>query len=221
MYSLVLKDLLIQKKMFRFLFLYGIFILIAFNNEVFAGMTYVMGAVAGAYMLLQGACAYEAKGNSEMVLNSFPLSREEIVRSRYLSVFVFTLLSLAIIGLLGTVMKLCGLPFPQRYVNWFDLAVVLISMMFMATIYLPLFFKYGYIQSRIFNVIMFMLIFFAPTLLLEYYQGHSENVVFQQFTTIMQSSPPWFIGLAIGILFLLFYYVSYRFSVIIYRRREF
>jgi len=221
MYSLVLKDLLIQKKMIRFLLLYGIFILIAFNNEVFTDVTYVMAAVAGAYMLLQGACAYESKGSSEMVLNSFPLSREEIVRSRYLSVFVFTLLSLAIIGLLGAVMKLCGLPFPLRYVSWFDLAVVLISMMIMATIYLPLFFKYGYIQSRIFNVIMFMLIFFAPSLLIDYYQGHSENVVLQQLTTIMQSSPSWLISLAIGLVFILIYYVSYRFSVIIYRHREF
>jgi ABC-2 type transport system permease protein len=221
MYSLVLKDLLIQKKLFRFLLMYGIFILIAFNNEVFTDVTYVMGAVAGAYMLLHGACAYESKGSGEMVLNSFPISREEIVRSRYLSVFVFTLLSLAIIGLLGAVMKLCGLPFPLRYVNWFDLAVVLISMLIMASIYLPLFFKYGYIQSRVFNVIMFMLIFFAPSLLIEYYQKHSENAVLQQLTTFVQSSPFWLIGLAIGILFLLFYYASYRFSVLLYRNREF
>lgn len=221
MYSLVLKDILIQKKMLRFLVLYSIFVLVAFNNEVFAGVTYVMGAVAGAYMLLQGACAYEAKGNSEMVLNSFPLRREDIVRSRYISVFVFTLLSLAIIGLLGAVMKLCGLPFPPRYINWFDLVVVLISMIIMASIYLPLFFRYGYIQSRVFNIIMFMLIFFAPSLLLEYYHKHCENAVLQQFTIFVQNSPAWLLGLAIGILFILIFYASYRFSVFLYRHREF
>ncbi len=221
MYSLILKDILIQKKMFRFSILYSIFILFAFNNPVFAPMTYVMGTVASAYMLLLGACAYEAKGNGEMVLNSFPLKRKDVVRSRYLAVFVFTFLSFGIIGLLGAVMRVGGLPFPQRYLNWFDLGAVLISMLLMSSIYLPLFFKFGYIQSRVFNVVMFMLVFFAPSFLFEYFQKHSDSEVLRQLGSLLQNSPEWLLGIVVVLLFFILYYGSYRLAVHIYQNREF
>lgn len=221
MYSLILKDILIQKKMMGFTLAYCIFILIAFNSPVFASMTYVMGAMASSYLFIQGACAYESKGNSEIVLNSFPLRRSEIVGARYLSVFVFMFLSLVIIGFFGAVMKGIGLPFPQRYIGWIDVLGVAVTLLLMSSLYLPLYFKFGYIQARFFNVILFLLIFFTPSLVKQYYEENREKEIFQTLQLFLEKSPPWLIGCLITTVLLLLVYLSYLFSVRIYQHREF
>lgn len=221
MYSLFLKDLLIQKRMIWFIAGYSILILLAFNNPVFSAMTYVMGGMASAYILLMGACAYESKGNNESVLNSLPLRRKDVVRARYLSVLLFMFLSLAIIGGLGAIMKLLGLSFPQRYLGWFDVLAVAISLSLLSSLYLPFYFKIGYIQARIFNVLAFLLFFFGPTYVVNYYRENSEKEIIQQVTAFLAHNPDWIIYVLGFMALLILLFISYLVSVRFYQRREF
>lgn len=221
MYSLFLKDLLIQKKTLGFIVGYSILILVAFNNPAFSAMTYVMGAMASTYILLMGACAYESKGNNECVLNSLPLRRQDVVRARYFSLLLFMILSLAIIGGLGAIMKLIGLPFPQRYLGWFDILAVAVSLFLLASLYLPFYFKMGYIQARIFNILVFFLFFFGPTYIFNYYQENSEKEIFQQFRAFLANNPDWVVyALGMAALLIMMFF-SYLLSVRFYQRREF
>lgn len=220
MYSLILKDLLIQKKTLGFILGYSIFLLFVFQSPDLAEMVYVIGAMASSYILILGACAYEGKGGSEIVLNSFPLRRKDVVRARYLSVFVFMFLSLVIIGFSGAVMKGIGLPFPQRYLSWFDVVGVAVSSFLLTSLYLPFYFKFGYIQARLFNVIMFLLFFFVPAYVMNYYHENSTKEWFRQVTVFLANHPAWLIGGLIIVPFLMLL-MSYLLSVKFYQGREF
>jgi hypothetical protein len=220
MSSLILKDLLIQKKTLGFILGYSLFLCFAFNSPELAGMVYVMGAMVSSYILFLGACAYETKGSSELVLNSFPLRRKDVVRSRYCSAFVFLFLSLVIIGLGGAVMKGIGLPFPLRYLNWFDVVGVTVSFLLLISFYLPFYFKFGYIRARLVNVLTFLFFFFVPTYVLNYYRENSEKEWFRQAMVFLDNNPAWLIGGLFSVLFLMLL-LSYLLSVKFYQAREF
>jgi ABC-2 type transport system permease protein len=220
MYSLILKDLLIQKRTLLFILGYSILLLFVFNSPDLAEMVYVMGAMVSSYILILGACAYEGKGGSEIVLNSFPLRRKDVVRARYFSVLVFMLLSLVIFGLEGVIMKGLGLPFPRRYLNWVDVVGVVVSFLLLSSLYLPFYFKFGYIQARLFNALMFLLFFFVPAYVMNYYQENSTKEWFRQTIFFLDNHPAWLIGGLIIVPFLMLL-MSYLLSVKFYQAREF
>jgi ABC-2 type transport system permease protein len=220
MYSLILKDLLIQKKTLGFILGYSIFLLFVFQGPDLAEMVYVIGAMASSYILILGACAYEGKGGSEIVLNSFPLRRKDVVRARYLSVFVFMFLSLVVIGLSGAVMKGIGLTFPQRYLSWFDVIGVAVISLFLTSFYLPFYFKFGYIRARLVNLLVFFLFFFVPAYVANYYRENSTKEWFRQTKIFLDNHPAWLIGGLIIVPFLMLL-MSYLLSVKFYQGREF
>jgi len=221
MSSLILKDILLQKKSFFFALGYSLFVLIAFQNQVLAESSYIMGAMATAYMLVIGACAYEEKNNSEVVLNSLPLKRRDIVLARYLSSFVFVFGAFIIIGLMGALMKGLGLPIPLRYVRPSDAVAVVISLAILTSFYFPVYFRFGYIKSRFFNLILFLLVFFVPSLAVSYIKEGSSYEALDRVMALIAEFSAWQTGVGAVILAVLAMAVSARISLSVYRRREF
>ena len=221
MISLIYKDMLLQKKMFLFGLGYSLFVLVAFQNPVFAAGSYIMGAVAIAYMLILGACAYEDKNKSEVILLSLPLKRRNIVISKYLSVFFFTIASLALIGILGALMKGCGLPVPRRYLGVTDILGTIVSLAILVTLYFPLYFRFGYIKSRIVNMVLFLLVFFAPSLIREFGQNNSGPAPLKQVLSALNSIPGEVALLAAAGFALLLMLASLALSITLYKNREF
>jgi hypothetical protein len=130
-------------------------------------------------------------------------------------------LSLAVMGIMGAIMISIGLPFPQRFISFVDVIGVSVSLILLSSIYLPFYYKFGYIKSRFFNVIMFMLFFFAPTYLAQYFKEHLEKEVFIRWTHILQTTPDWIFAAGGIVLGLLVMSVSYIISATVYRSREF
>ena len=221
MTSLILKDIYLQKKSFLFALGYSLFVLIVFQNEIFSETSYIMGAMATAYMLVLGACAYEEKNNSEVILNSLPLKRADIVRARYLSSFVSVFLAFVIIGVLGALMKGVGLPIPLRYVRISDVIAVIVSLSLLCSLYFPVYFRYGYIKSRFFNLILFLLVFFAPSTGLSYLREDGKKEVLNQVIDKLAGVPDWQISVGLGIAAWILTAISMRISVCIYLKREF
>ncbi|MDD2402646.1 MAG: ABC-2 transporter permease [Clostridia bacterium] len=221
MYSLILKDILIQKKMIWFVIGYSVFILIAFNSPDSADAAYIMGAMMSSYLFIMGACAYEGKGNGEMILNSFPLRRKDVVRSRYISIFVFMFFSLAVMGALGAIMKSIGLPYPQNYITMSDVMGVVASLLIVSSIYLPFYYKFGYIRARVFNMIMFLIFFFVPTYLVNYIKENSEKEIIIQLTDILQTISLWQIAVIVMFIMLVIMFISYLISLSVYKKRDF
>lgn len=221
MFKLILKDLLLQKKMVYFGLAYSIFLLIVFNNQVFSPAVYIIGSVATAYMIVLGASAYDDKNKGDTILNSLPIKRQTIVRSKYVSVFVFAVLCICTIGLVGAIMKVVGLPMPQRYMNITDVIASLVSLSLLATFYFPFYFRFGYISSRLFNVVFFMLAFFSPAFIINFLKERYNQETLEQALMSLSGQPDWMIGSIILLTALVLMFISHLLSIRFYNNREF
>lgn len=160
MLNLVLKDLLLLKKNLLFGIAYILILIISFQNLAGAAML-TAGVVALTYILVITACAYDDKNKADLLLNSLPINRNEVVGARYLSVFVFAGLAIIFYGVIGGLSGLLGLPLKVSHINGEGIVGALLAVSFMNSIYLPTYFKFGYIKSRMVNFVLFFVAFFG------------------------------------------------------------
>lgn len=116
MLSLVLKDILLLKKYFIFGFAYTLAISIAF--QYLSGIVVpVASTIALTHVFIQNACAYDYKNQVDLLLNSLPLKRKDIVQARYLSVFIFGVLAIISFSMMVGLIRLFRFPFKVSSVN--------------------------------------------------------------------------------------------------------
>ena len=92
MVKLVWKDLLILKRYLWVAPLYGIFAFFAFRTMPDGGLS--AATVAVTYMFMLQSITQDDKNMSEIMLNSLPLRRRDIVLAKYLSVFLYASLGI-------------------------------------------------------------------------------------------------------------------------------
>ena len=112
-YQLIKKDFMIQKKTLMLSMILMAFFAMSFAAFESAGL--VMSVVAFSYLFVQGASAIEDKSNSDVLLVSLPIKRTTIVLAKYLSIYVFAALGLAIqavIHALAELMNISRIGFP-------------------------------------------------------------------------------------------------------------
>jgi ABC-type transport system involved in multi-copper enzyme maturation permease subunit len=220
MINLVRKDILAQKHYLWFALAYSIFIFMAFSKSEFSPFIYIMGAVAIAYVMILGAIQTEFKNNSDIVLLSLPLKREEVVVSKYLAIFIFSFIALVFMAAVGFVMNLTPLPWEVRLIRWQDVVITLISVMLMSAVYFPVYYKIEGKWVQVINIVVFMVLFFAPanifSLLSDNQHSNWVNGLFQiagQNPLVLPS-----IGIVAALLLLV---VSLLISLRIYQRKDF
>lgn len=217
---LLKKDLLIQKKSFLFLFLYGIFMFIVFNNPVFEDMIYIMGMIIAVYFFLVTASFEDEKNKSEIILNSLPLSKSQIVLAKYLSVFAYILIGAVFLGIVGLLFKLSAFPTTPRLIKAVDLLAAGLLVSVYVSIYFPLYFRFGASALRLFSVIFFLIFFFMPRYLLDLYQTYEGTEVVRFLNKLLEQSP--LIPAAVVIFITLVLMTgSFLISRSIYLRKEF
>lgn len=221
MYSLILKDIILQKKIILFNLAYSVVIFIAFQSPAFSAAIYVMGAMIIAYMMIMGATAYEDKTHSDVILNSLPIDQATIVKARYLSALVFLGLGLLMMGVSGALLKGIGLQIPEYYLRPQDVVGALVSIGLVSSIYFPFFFKFGYIKARVFHVILFLMFFFLPSFGFKYLRNYTDAQNLNSILDYLNSQPDWLVGLFMVGAALFIMFLSLRISMGIYRRREF
>ncbi|HEX3010963.1 MAG TPA: ABC-2 transporter permease [Syntrophomonadaceae bacterium] len=220
MFNLIRKDLLAQKHYLWFALGYSVFVFLAFSKPIFLPFVYIMGSVAIAYVMVLSAIQTEYINKSDIVLLSLPVQRREVVISKYLAIFLFTFAALAFMATVGLAIKLSPLPFTVRLIQWQDIVITIISVMLMAAIYFPLYYKVEGKWVQALNIIVFMLLFFAPANIINYL---SQNQHSNWVTVLLQisSQRPWLIpllGVVIGLVILA---VSLVISLRIYERKDF
>jgi nitrate reductase NapE component len=207
--------------MLYFGLLYSIFLFIVFSNPMLKDFTYIMAAFGISYMTIIGAAQAEYKNNSDMIINSLPLTRHEIVLSKYLSVVVFTLISLAMVGIVGLIFHLLPLPISYRLIKMTDVIITIISVLFLASISLPLYFKsWGGQWARVFNVILFMLLFFAPAQISEYLVNNNQQAWVQTLSFLVREQM-WLVSLLSMLVILILFLISFTIAQRIYIKRDF
>lgn len=154
MLNLILKDLLIQKKSLILSLAYGVLFTVTFKNASSNICPLVI-----VYLLLAGACAYDDKNKSDILLNSLPMKRKNIVLAKYLSTFVYMIIGLCISAISTVALKTAGVSITMKLFSSNSLILCTISVVLLSAVYLPLNFKFGYVISKYIGMILFILFF--------------------------------------------------------------
>lgn len=214
MYQLIKKDLLVQKKTIILSLILIIFYAFYFGDMGPAGLA--LSAFTVTYMLTLGAFCIDEKNNSDKLLISLPIKRSSIVLSKYLLVLVITAYVILLNFFITTVVKLFNLslnPLPlttEGVLSSFAVPVLYCS------IALPIVFRFGYLKSRMINLIVFFSLIAGLTPLIN---KIAEGNVSQGKFLLSNSTPQ--AALIILLPTLLLFALSYILSLFFYNRREF
>lgn len=216
MLNLILKDLLIQKKTIALLALYIIVFSIAFQN--IGGGAFTAITIAITYQMVAVASSNEEKANSDIIMNSMPITRRTIVLSKYLSVFVYALL--AVIGYMALflISQLINIPLSIAPINLESLGASLLGVMLMNGIYYPVYFKLGYVKARIASFILFFVFFFGAMQLVDFIREVSPLQQLGNVFSHISNMQVFFILIGFGLGFTV---LSYVLSLKFYTHREF
>lgn len=156
MLGLVYKDLMVMR---RTLLLYGamgiVYGIIAIYGDQY-GMVFALMMIVSA-MVPVSAISYDERSKWDKIVNTMPLSRKEVVLSKYLLAILLTAISSVII--FAFYMLVPEMPLEEK-------AVITAVMAMMAMIYqaalMPVMFKFGSEKGRT----MMLAILFVPTVLI-------------------------------------------------------
>lgn len=158
MFNLVLKDLLIQKKNFSnvTLFILSSFALVLIIQFFGASATNIITPFFFANTFLIYGCGFGEKNDVDIMINSLPVGRKDVVFSKYLSALVFFIIGIAITIVFSSIFKLSGFSHINRFINLQDIELSYVSIVVYSAIYLPIYMWLGYLKSQFFNNILNM-----------------------------------------------------------------
>lgn len=219
MYNLIIKDILIQKKQVLFSIIYLAFILVAFQGMGEAMLP--MGMIALTYMLSMTSCGYEEKNKSDIMLNSLPIKRTNIVAAKYMSVFVYFAMGMIAYALFTKIMIMIQVPLKPYPITLEAFIGGFVAVSFMTGIWLPIYFKFGYMKLRVLNFVLFFLFFFGTSYLTRFFKEKQNSQWVQNIINFLDSQGDIIITLAIIAIVIIFLLISYGLSIKFYSKREF
>ncbi|MGH4121341.1 MAG: ABC-2 transporter permease [Clostridium sp.] len=222
MLNLIIKDISIQKKTLLYALLYTIFASIGFSSMRPNGFgLYVLSPTVITYLFINIAVAYDDKNKSEIILNSLPLKRDDIVISKYISTFIFGIVGIICSILIGFIGKTAGLPMFTRLISLLDIVSVLTSVCIFSSIFFPVYFKFGVARMKIFTVLIFMAFFFVPTSAIDYAIKNPNNIFVHKFNYFVSNTSSLTRNSLVLILGLILFLISLMISIRIYKNKEF
>ncbi|MCR3761201.1 ABC-2 transporter permease [Clostridium felsineum] len=161
MFSLVLKDILIHNKGWisiaqSIVINFFIVVILQFfgNSSVYIIFPFF---ISTSYSL--SSCGLGEKYDIDIMINSLPVNRKTVVLSKYISSFIFFLIGVIFVIIFASIVKI--LPF-GNITSFINIQDIIISFMFSILyifMYLPIYFKIGYIKSQRINSILYFIIF--------------------------------------------------------------
>ncbi|MBK5251704.1 MAG: ABC-2 transporter permease [Peptostreptococcaceae bacterium] len=218
MINLLIKDFMLLRKNLWILIVYSFMIFFIFSKtDTTPQMIYVMGITMISYILLMYSSAYDDLNKSDMMLNSLPLKRRDIVAERYLSLFVFIASTAIIMSLSGLIMISIGIVNNLRLVRLDDVAIATCSVCFIVFLYLPVYFKLGSIKAKLFNFAIIFLVFMIPTFLSKVFLNGNTPTFLENLKYVTEIQAILFMGITVTLLGIASFMLSNRF----YNKREF
>ncbi|SHK16547.1 ABC-2 family transporter protein [Caminicella sporogenes DSM 14501] len=223
MFNLFLKDFyLIRKHLWVAMFYsFMMFFLFSSHESELYGMIYSIGTTMIGYTMIMYTTAYDDKNNSEVFLNSLPISRSKIVLSRYISIFMFIIIGVISMMIASFVLKSFNILNISRMFKFHDFVNALIGLCCISFLYLPVYFKYGYVKAKMFNLILFAIGFGGPMLIKNILRFTKKPLWLDKFIMYLHLAPKSVINLLFIIAVVILGLISFSISSIIYRKREF
>lgn len=152
---------------------------------------------------------------SEVILNSFPIDRKDIVRGKYVTLIIFILINCVLIFSFTNIMKIVGYKTDGRAANFLDIIVAINVILIFFSIYYLLYFKLG--DLKMFNLILWILVFAGPNILVKIIEGLETRGLLDKIANLNLKQ----INLYTLMFSIVIYYISLQISKHIYLKREF
>ncbi|MGE7694946.1 ABC-2 transporter permease [Lysinibacillus sp. NPDC094177] len=204
MVNLILKDVLIQKKVILFYIATIIIYLLADVSPILIVFVYSLTFINMAF-------SYDDKDNANILLNSLPYTRMEIVTSKYVGALIFTALFLMITYIGNYLINGTGTSF-----SWKAILLIIGLVMVAISFMLPIFYKFKrqYLviaAGALIGIYLVTIKFLVPNL------NEILRELTQKFMTLQETQMYFIAILSIVIL----YIGSWLLSIRIYTRKAF
>ena len=213
MTNLIWKDLIVQKRLLPlYVGIMGFYFFSDFSSiavsdiSPFAWLAFIMSTT-----LIMNAFYYDEKDNINILLNSLPYTRRQIVSSKYIGALLFTALFL-VLTIVGSFI-VNGM---ELAVSWKEVLQTFGLVMAWLTIMFPFFYKFKQ-QYLLLGAVIFLIVGIT-----------AFNILFHLFNARFGKFMEWLAGLtdlqfysALGLGIVLLYGASWRLSIRIYERKVF
>lgn len=219
MIGLIKKDLKLSIKINLFAVIYVLFISVngLLSKDLLVGnIIYVLSIIIFTFVVVIYVNGFDDKYKSEVILNSFPLDRRNIVRSKYITLIIFILISSAVIVALTNVLPMLLNIDGRASANIHTVIIAANVLLLFYSIYYPIYFKVGE-GLRTFNTILWLLMMLAPSLLVKFLKTLDQRGLLEKLMNIALQN----INLYLLVISLVIYYISLQISKRIYMKREF
>lgn len=220
MYNLVIKEFLLQKKYMIIYVLYGIGIAVAacFTPGIVSNFFYVFYITTASYLSVMYSNGYEMRGQSEVMLNSLPVNREQIINAKYIYLQILIILYSILIFIFSFVARIINKSSTAAFsINMYVISFIVLGLVF--SIYYPLYFKLGREKLRVVTLFFYLIIFVSP----EFYSKAAINPekyhLVKVLTFVTNNSNLVLISLSAVVILLLI--ASSSISARIYKNKEF
>lgn len=219
MFNLIKKDFILSRKINIFVVIYALFIAamgLVMPDPLVSTFLYTLGMLTLIFITVIYTNGYDDKYKSEIVLNSLPIERENIVRAKYMTLILFIIMSCsAVLIFTNIILKLGVVSIGKGASIWNVIFATNISLIFYS-IYYPIYFKVGE-GLRSFNTILWILMVIGPSVLDKLMErlnttGYLEKIIAIDINRI---------NIYVLIISLFMFYMSMKISEKIYRTREF
>jgi len=219
MFNLILKDILVQKRTLLFGVIFMLIMILSFQQ--YESPMFIASVTAFSYIMVQSSCAYDDKNKSDILLNSLPLNRSTIVTAKYISIFIFTAITIVYYILLTAIVKILELPLNVYPVSLEGIIGILFALVLISGIYFPIFFKVGYIKSKIANFVLFFVVFTGGGILVPELIEDKNQAFIQGILQFLRKQSKLQVIVEIFLVMILLLVISYALSLKFYRKREF
>lgn len=218
MFNLVKKDLKLSIKINIFAVVYALFISVMgvlLPNYAPVNVMYISGIIMLVFISVIYSTGYDDNNKSEVILNSFPIDRKDIVRGKYVTLIIFILISCVFIFLFTNTIKGLGFNPEGRVANIWDIIVAINVILIFYSIYYLLYFKLG--DLKMFNSILWILVFAGPNILVKVIKRLETKDLLDKIANLNLKQ----INLYTLMFSIVIYYISLQISKHIYLKREF
>ncbi|MDQ0229144.1 ABC-2 transporter permease [Metabacillus malikii] len=202
MLNLLRKDIILHKQMFVIL----LPILLVY---LFLGASHILVGFVFSTVMVMTSFAMDEKSEINMLLNSLPYTRNEIVSSKYLGVFVLTFIVVVTI-FIGNII------FNQELIPFIDIFFIFIIVMMFAAVLLPFSYKFKSQYLLIASIVLFLVYMVVVNFLIR-----NLNDIIREFIQRLLSAQNMMVYLFITVIIGGIYAGSWILSTHIYRKKLF
>lgn len=209
MYSLILKDILMLKKML--LLIAGFIALFYFLEN-----PPVMAISLAGIIFISSTGSFEDRSNSHIMLNSLPINRKSIISSKYVGAVLFGIFATVLATLFQMIFYFILDAYDKPLPNANQLVLGMLIILLFSALYFPILYKFGEKYTRIILMIVIFGFIIFGQMAMYALKGNIE--VFQLFLTQFTFTQLTIAGLAITIIVFIFSWLA---TIKIYEAKDF